>query len=130
MVCSMAGIFSRWQAREHASEDPKVDDIKGDLSNFMKKVKWACYCNENGEAAEDVTPVVAIKRIAPTCDQIIAPEVSAWCGLVRNMVLKAAEAGRRKGGSFDSSRLFLWALYAMRKSDWCTMQTTKMVDGL
>ena len=73
---------------------------------FLEKVKWRSKLQCDG----DMPTAVRIKRNPQPCNQLVEPEVSAWCRHFRERVLRAADVGARTGRAFNTSRLFMWGL--------------------
>ena len=84
---------------------PELRAVRGDLDSFIHKLRWRSIL-----AGEDGGEVVKIKRPVTMCNQVVAPELEAWCSLFRKNILKAAEVGSKTGTVFNTSKLYAWAL--------------------
>ena len=101
---------------------PKLDSLRSDIGSFINKVKWRSVFDKQGGGAD---PVVKIKRPIQPCENLVEPEVSAWCRLFRQGLLRAAQNGVETGARFNTSKLYLWAVKRLRRSMWSLMKNDK-----
>ena len=102
---------------------PSLDSVRQDIMSFVSKLKWKSVHMDDDDTDR---PVVKIKRpVPPIGNAIVPPELLAWCGLFKRRILRAICCGVEKGGSYNTSELYVWALQRLRLSDWCLMPNDK-----
>ena len=96
---------------------PQLDTIRSDLNSFINKIRWRSILQSC-----DGGDVVRIKRPVVACKELVEPEVVAWCANLRNVLLRAVNVGLSTGSTYNTSRLYMWALKQMRASEWTFMR--------
>ena len=107
---------------------PDCAQLRSDLSNFVKKVNWACYFER--QAGGTTKPIAKITRPTLSFNQVEEPELKAWSSavrskLVRSKLLTAMVAANSRGGIFNTSEPFVWALSRLRISWWAMLRNDK-----